>query len=343
MLLNPVKIYDSRFNLMDMWLTTNSTPNGKMITLKQNLYVVYDLARWNSDVYWSFSMLFERRIGKVCPAANGDTRINAHYEDKIGSLHEEATETLDTEDEGKKDPRRVAVYSASQNILHRDIGVEYKDKSIPFGRLDPSEVHIVRFITGSGQERGSVLSQISNTSSRQIEVTVLETLPWSMRLYMHTMKVHLNGNPTELGSLLYSPSIDRVKPSQVEWKYVIPAGSRLTVETDFDMALLRYSEYPLDPARGFDVNGAIVKFKSHDSSLTHQIVSHTILLTLPTPDFTMPFNVIMLTSLALTFFYGYFFNLAFRRFYLHDPKSPHGLLGKIQLFVRSRILKQKLD
>lgn len=86
-----------------------------------------------------------------------------------------------------------------------------------------------------------------------------------------------------------------------------------------------------------------MRFKSADSTSHIQIVSNTILLTLPTPDFTMPFNVIMLTSLAFTFFYGYFFNLAFRRFYLHDPKNPHGLLAKLQFLVRTRVLKQKID
>lgn len=64
-----------------------------------------------------------------------------------------------------------------------------------------------------------------------------------------------------------------------------------------------------------------------------QIVSNTVLLTLPTPDFTMPFNVIMLTSMMLTVFYGQFFNFIFRRFYIIDPNVPHTLGGKVKQAV----------
>lgn len=75
------------------------------------------------------------------------------------------------------------------------------------------------------------------------------------------------------------------------------------------------------------------------------------LLKLPSPDFTMPFNVIMLTCMAMTFFYGFFFNLIFRRFYLNDPNRPRKLLGRIGLWVetkvisplRARLQKQKVE
>jgi phosphatidylinositol glycan class T len=66
---------------------------------------------------------------------------------------------------------------------------------------------------------------------------------------------------------------------------------------------------------------------------TKQVVSNTVLLTLPTPDFTMPFNVIMLTSMVLTVFYGQFFNFIFRRFYVIDPAVPHTLGGKARQAV----------
>lgn len=82
-------------------------------------------------------------------------------------------------------------------------------------------------------------------------------------------------------------------------------------------------------------------YRTEDGKL-HQAISNTLLLTVPTPDFTMPFNVIMLTSLAMTFFYGYFFNLSFRRFYLHDPTKPRNLLGRLKLWLSSR-RKHKAD
>lgn len=75
------------------------------------------------------------------------------------------------------------------------------------------------------------------------------------------------------------------------------------------------------------------------------------LLKLPSPDFTMPFNVIMLTCMAMTFFYGFCFNLIFRRFYLDDPNRPRKLVGRIGLWIQtklviplqSRLQKHKVD
>ena len=86
-----------------------------------------------------------------------------------------------------------------------------------------------------------------------------------------------------------------------------------------------------------------MSYRANTDGQRHRLVSNTLLLTVPTPDFTMPFNVIMLTCLVMTFFYGYLFNLMFRRLYLPDPQHPHTLLGRLQLFVRTRLLKQKLD
>lgn len=52
----------------------------------------------------------------------------------------------------------------------------------------------------------------------------------------------------------------------------------------------------------------------------------------------MPFNVIMLTCMAMTFFYGFFFNMVFRRFYLHDPNSPRKLPARIVLWVKTKLI-----
>lgn len=77
--------------------------------------------------------------------------------------------------------------------------------------------------------------------------------------------------------------------------------------------------------------------------MTRQVVSNTVLLTLPTPDFTMPFNVIMLTSMAMTFFYGQFFNLIFRRFHLAEPGKPAGPLSRLRSVLGGLQPRRLLD
>lgn len=87
-------------------------------------------------------------------------------------------------------------------------------------------------------------------------------------------------------------------------------------------------------------SGAFVRYLDA-SGKSRYLCTGTLLLTLPTPDFTMPFNVIMLTSMSLTVFYGQFYNLLFRLFYLADPKQPHTPLGRLKRFFLTRILRRK--
>jgi len=360
--LNPIKVYDSRYNLMDMWLTTESLPDGSTkLTLRQNLAVVFDLLRWHDNADWSLTHLFDRKIEKLCPLSRGLAEILHRYDEKEVDLADEWTEMVrlggddavkSGDEHNNKDDdvsEQIFVKYRDGHLLDRDIGIEMKEhgvekiKSIPPGSLPSSELLLTRRITGSGQEKGTLLTRVVNVSQRAIKVTLLEVLPWYMRLYLHTLRVIVDGNSAaDLERLLYSPAVDRVKPGQIEWEFTLNAGSELAVEFDFDMTLLRYSEYPLDPARGFDINGAILSYETVEGLHQH-LVSNALLLTLPTPDFTMPFNVIMLTSLAMTFFYGYFFNLIFRRFYLPDPANPRGLAAKLGMLFKTRILKQKIE
>ena len=77
---------------------------------------------------------------------------------------------------------------------------------------------------------------------------------------------------------------------------------------DFDKAFLRYTEYPSDANRGFDVPPAVVFYKDNLGVLRRVYTTST-LISLPTPDFSMPYNVIILTSTVIAMFYGSIFNL----------------------------------
>ncbi len=309
-MLNPTKIYDSRYNLMDLKITRES---GK-ITLSQSLYVIFDLLRWSGDCNWSFDHLFGRQIERICPLTKESSSITIHYDESERPTPEEWNLA-------GEDPIAKVLRYRGPGTKRQNIGISYKGDIVPNGTLPESPLLATRYITGSGQEKGTVFTVMKNTSDLTLKVTVLEVLPWYMKLYLHTLVTKCsNGSPVELHPLLYTPAVTRKNPSQLEYQIEIFPHTSVNVEYGFDMTLLRYSEYPLDPARGFDVNGARITYAHSRKSNT--LVTNTMLLTLPTPDFTMPFNVIMLTSLAITLFYGFFFNLCFRRFYVPDRHAP---------------------
>jgi hypothetical protein len=73
----------------------------------------------------------------------------------------------------------------------------------------------------------------------------------------------------------------------------------------------------------------------------------SLLLSLPTPDFSMPYNVIILSSTVIALAFGSVFNILVRRFVALEPgdvvvgNKVRGLLLKLGGFIKSRIEKVK--
>lgn len=109
--------------------------------------------------------------------------------------------------------------------------------------------------------------------------------------------------------LSYLPAQDRVRPTLIEARLRLPARSTVTVLLDYEKAFMRYHEYPSDANRGFDVPAAIVVVRGNGSTPDRRIYSTSSLIMLPLPDFSMPYNVIILTSTLLALFFGSVFNL----------------------------------
>ena len=73
----------------------------------------------------------------------------------------------------------------------------------------------------------------------------------------------------------------------------LPAESTTRIELDIDKAYLWYTDYPPDALRGFDVPSGVLL--SNASGMSKRIYTTTTLLDMPTPDFSMPYNVIIMT------------------------------------------------
>ena len=92
-----------------------------------------------------------------------------------------------------------------------------------------------------------------------------ELLAWYMPITLHDMEVLLNHNTVDTDSktvssflgivqkLLYAPAQDRKRPAELEMVIRVPAMSEVAINIHFDKCLLRVTEYPFDPNRGFDI------------------------------------------------------------------------------------------
>ena len=190
--------------------------------------------------------------------------------------------------------------------------------------LDESILHAERTIIGRGQEKGGmrvIFGNPSNTSS--VEFIYFETLPWFIRPYMHTLQAAIAGRDgvhrhVPISNLIketyYRPAIDRERGTQLELALSVPASSTVTLIYDFEKAILRYIEYPPDANRGFNVAPAVIKVLRASEDGPIFIRTTSLLLPLPTPDFSMPYNVIILTSTVIALAFGSIFNMLVRRF-----------------------------
>jgi hypothetical protein len=61
-----------------------------------------------------------------------------------------------------------------------------------------------------------------------------------------------------------------------------------------------------------------------------RMYTEVLLVTLPTPDFSMPYNVICLTCTVVAIAFGSLYNLSTKRLEEVDPREPTTLLGKVK-------------
>ena len=219
-----------------------------------------------------------------------------------------------------------------------------------FNNVSRPLLYASRAFTGHGQERGGVQTLLTNPSpTSPIEFVYFETLPWFMKPYLHTLAARLStssdSSPDIIKEIFYRPALDRQRGTQLELLMSVPADSTIILTYDFDKAILRYTEYPPDANRGFDVAPAVIRLLpaaaeesfGKKGSAEMFIRTSSLLLPLPTPDFSMPYNVIILTSTVMALTFGMIFNLLVRRFVGADEVEGRDIAA-LKAKVKGRVL-----
>ncbi|KAI2633354.1 Gpi16 subunit [Xylaria nigripes] len=216
---------------------------------------------------------------------------------------------------------------------------------------DTPLLYAERSLTGHAQMNGGIQSILTNPSpDTAVEFIYMESLPWFMRIYLHTLKARVEGisgvTDDIIEEIYYRPALDRVRGTQLELRMRIPPASTVFLTYDFEKSILRYTEYPPDANRGFDVAASIITILPTTSSNTNTIPARlktsnlrttSLLLSLPTPDFSMPYNVIIFTSTAVALAFGGLYNILVRRFVGADEGHvmAGGLKGKLAMLATS--------
>lgn len=110
----------------------------------------------------------------------------------------------------------------------------------------------------------------------------------------------------------------------------IPPLTTLHLTMDTRKSFLRYTEHPPDAQRGWDLPPAVffaLPAHNNASNITllsraargeKRVYTSALLVDLPTPDFSMPYNVIIMSGTLIALVFGNMFNLLTRKFVVVD-------------------------
>ncbi|XP_005181260.1 GPI transamidase component PIG-T [Musca domestica] len=219
-----------------------------------------------------------------------------------------------------------------------------------------------RNIVGYGQEKGKIITQITNNYYNELPIVLQENIPWYMPVYIHTLQIknHKTGELIQPNSLQYRPGVQRTRPYYLELAFKIPSKSSVEISLDFDYIFLKWLEYPPDANHGHYVGSSVIttqltmarnytaiplsgyrfsdSFNATRNSYILTIRTESLILSLPTPDFSMPYNVICLACTVVALAFGPIHSVATKKIVVEqqDSDEPRSFVGKIM-----RKLKKK--
>ncbi|KAI3357318.1 hypothetical protein L3Q82_015764 [Scortum barcoo] len=329
--------------------------------LRQTLNVVFDLhnsAQGKRE--WSLFKMFSRTLTEACPLASSSKIYIDVTDNPQGEQFEVSPATpLLSQAVVLGDRRTFSVYDLTQQITFgsgRSLNLLIRWKSSEGDMLRPL-LHAERYVAGYGLQTGEIHTLMYNYHPyRSFPVLLLDSVPWYLRLYIHTLTVTSKGKDNKPSYIHYQPSKDRVRPHLLEMLLQLPPNSVTEVTVQFERALLKWTEYTPDPNHGFYVGSSVISslvpsvvamdtnstqerplFSSffpckEESSYFVRIYTEPLLVNLPTPDFSMPYNVICLTCTVVAVGYGSLYNLLTRSFQIEEP-SP-GLAKRLANIIR---------
>ncbi|KAK0473320.1 GPI transamidase component PIG-T [Armillaria luteobubalina] len=136
---------------------------------------------WNPDAgcrNWSFSTLFDRTIERTCPVAQSSIVDVALPRGALYSITPEPPRIDKT----------LAFYDLT-NLLTVCVpaGIDC-DTALDSPEIASIPISVRRTLRGASQDRGQLSLVIKNNAPSSLQVFYLETMPWIVQFYLHTMR-----------------------------------------------------------------------------------------------------------------------------------------------------------
>ncbi|BFZ13511.1 hypothetical protein BsWGS_16550 [Bradybaena similaris] len=338
------------------------------IELSQSLSVVADVISTSQTgtPNWTLRSLFGNHLASTCPIAARSTISVEVTKNEDSHAYRVSPLPSSTEKITRgSDQHTYLVYDVQSFIKSGralNIAATYSEPPVLLG-LEPPPIHVHRYITGFGLDKGGISCLIYNTMGVNQSIIYLDVLPWFTRVFFNSLTVTNNGTSVHF-KVHYVPGKDRSRPHHLELSFDLWPHSVTQVSFTFTRAFLKWTEYPPDANHGFYIGSATVTSilptsraytatPQHSSCLESiltdkstrfpvRVHTESLLVSLPTPDFSMPYNVICLACTVVAIAFGSVHNLTTRRFEKLDPSAKKGIIAKVKGFL-SKLRPQKVS
>uniref|UniRef100_A0A672Q6W6 Phosphatidylinositol glycan anchor biosynthesis class T n=1 Tax=Sinocyclocheilus grahami TaxID=75366 RepID=A0A672Q6W6_SINGR len=320
---------------------------SKAWELRQTLNVVFDhYTSGQGKKEWSLFKMFSRTLTEACPLASSSKVYVDITDNPEGELFELSPAThLLSRAVVLGDRRTYSVYDLTRaetfgQLRSFNLLLRWKGDS---GDMLRPLLHAERYVAGFGLQTGEIHTVIYNNHPyRAFPVLLMDSVPWYLQLYVHTLTVTSKSRDNKPSYIHYQPAKDRHRPHLLEMLIQLPPHSMTEVTVQFERALIlkdltSSALVPSMVAMSTNFTQDQPLFSSfvpvkEESSYFVRVYTEPLLVNLPTPDFSMPYNVICLTCTVVAVGYGSFYNLLTRTFQVDEPSPP--LAKRLANFIR---------
>ncbi|KAL7279582.1 hypothetical protein ACG7TL_005984 [Trametes sanguinea] len=350
-LLNPHRVFDADWHGLGVHVRYRERIG---VEVRLAFQAVLDPVRYSHDGRrdWSLRSVFDRIVEKACPVARS-SKVQVE-------LPGETSYTLSP---GPTDVvNDMATYELTSAQEALDVAMKWPGEN-SFVYPDTSQVppltdiSVRRNLKGASQAEARLTIEVTNSLPVQVKSGYLETMPWHLQFYLHTLRASIDDSQRDdlVTILSYAPPVPHSRPALLQAVLTLPPRSTLRLTMDVSKPFLRYTEHPPDAQRGWDLPPAVLvpfafgeddspEFEtsaSHEANSTwtqerepyprrpsraRRIYTPVMLVDLATPDFSMPYNVIIMSCTLIALIFGSVFNLLTRRFVVvrvdSDPATP---------------------
>uniref|UniRef100_A0A182IZW0 Uncharacterized protein n=1 Tax=Anopheles atroparvus TaxID=41427 RepID=A0A182IZW0_ANOAO len=364
-LLVPDSVYASNYHSLGVHmrkLCADADCSEFQLEVKQTVNVVQDLRLFGGP-NWSIRKLFGQGMDGSCALAS-TSNVYVDVTDNTYDVSQKPDETIQSVRGGARTELHrydlkhfEMVMAKGRRALFNVAVMDKRDPNVVIV-AGPPPISAKRFILGVGQERGKIVTQITNNHWGPLDLVVFENIPWFVPIYLHTLTVRHGEGKIKPAFMHYTPGVQRERPYGLEVGLRIPPRATVELSIDFDYIFLKWQEYPPDANHGHYIPSSIISLLlpsarnytsvPREASLFResfnatqlsgyflQLRTESLLLTLPTPDFSMPYNVICLACTVVALAFGPIHNISTKRIVAKGKEAAKASLSeKVKQFFR---------